>query len=107
VVRSCKCKTRQCTWYVHAPGATITYNWTNFSFGQYSNWVNVFEPGTGQVTIFQSVTPQYWGVTNCLFGQLVYISYGDSDKPPTDGWQETGHMPDHQVTASVPMIVWL
>lgn len=47
--------------------------------------------------------PNDWRIS---LGNSVYISYGDADKPPTDGWQETGHMPD-QVTAPVPRIVWL
>jgi hypothetical protein len=47
--------------------------------------------------------PNDWRI---FFGHSVYISYSDADKPPTDGWQETGHMPD-QVTAPAPRIVWL
>jgi hypothetical protein len=51
----------------------------------------------------QPARPNDWRLT---LRNSVYISFGDADKPPTDGWQETGHMPD-QVTAPVPRIVWL
>ena len=35
-------------------GQTIRHNWTNYQFGQYSNWVNVFQPGVGTITIWEN-----------------------------------------------------
>lgn len=35
---------------------TIVYNWTNYKFAQYSDWVNVFQPGVGSITISESTT---------------------------------------------------
>jgi hypothetical protein len=34
--------------------STIVYNWTNYKFTQYSDWVNVFQPGTGTITIYEN-----------------------------------------------------
>ena len=43
---------------------TIVYNWTNYKFAQYSNWVNVFEPGAGSITI--------WENTGGATGKMLY-----------------------------------
>ena len=36
------------------PGPNITHTWTNFKFGDFSDWVNVFKPGTGDITIWEN-----------------------------------------------------
>ena len=36
------------------PPAT-THTWTNFKFGDFSDWVNVFKPGTGTITVWENV----------------------------------------------------
>jgi hypothetical protein len=33
----------------------ISYTWTDYRFGQFSDWVNVFRPGTGTITIWENV----------------------------------------------------
>ena len=41
--------------------ATITHSWSNYKFAQFSDWVNVFKPGTGTITVSEagSKTPLY------------------------------------------------
>eukprot|EP01048_Picozoa_sp_COSAG05_P000124 COSAG05_NODE_3_length_51333_cov_129.132080_24_plen_626_part_00 len=33
----------------------INHTWTNFKFSDFSDWVNVFKPGTGTITIWENV----------------------------------------------------
>ena len=33
---------------------SITHTWTNFKFGDFSDWVNVFKPGKGTITIYEN-----------------------------------------------------
>ena len=33
----------------------ISYTWTDYEFGEFSDWVNVFKPGTGTITIWENV----------------------------------------------------
>lgn len=50
-------------------GSTITYNWTNYKFAQHSNWVNVFQPGVGTITIWENSN----GITGKQLYQLEHI----------------------------------
>ena len=50
-------------------GPAISYNWTNYAFGQHSNWVNVFEPGVGSITFWENVN----GVTGKMLYHLEHI----------------------------------
>ena len=31
----------------------ITHTWADFKFGQFSDWVNVFRPGSGDITVWE------------------------------------------------------
>ena len=33
---------------------SITHTWTDFKFGDFSDWVNVFKPGKGTITIYEN-----------------------------------------------------
>jgi hypothetical protein len=37
------------------PGPNISHTWTNFKFTDFSDWVNVFKPGSGTITIWENV----------------------------------------------------
>lgn len=32
---------------------SITHTWADFKFGQFSDWVNVFRPGSGDITVWE------------------------------------------------------
>ena len=36
------------------PGPPITHTWTNFKFADFSDWVNVFKPGIGTITVWEN-----------------------------------------------------
>lgn len=48
---------------------SVSYNWTNYKFARYSDWVNVFRPGTGTITIWENNN----GVTGRQLFQLEHI----------------------------------
>ena len=33
---------------------TVFHTWTNYKFGDFSDWVNVFKPGTGTITVWEN-----------------------------------------------------
>jgi hypothetical protein len=38
--------------------AALTYTWSNYRFGQHSNWVSVFKVGTGTLTLWENLNGQ-------------------------------------------------
>ena len=34
--------------------ASITHTWSNYKFTDFSDWVNVFKPGTGTITVYEN-----------------------------------------------------
>ena len=32
----------------------LRHAWTNYKFGDFSDWVNVFKPGTGTITVWEN-----------------------------------------------------
>lgn len=35
--------------------SSITHTWSDYAFGSFSDWTNVFRPGTGQITVWENV----------------------------------------------------
>lgn len=33
----------------------VTHTWNDYAFGSFSDWVNVFKPGTGTITVFENI----------------------------------------------------
>ena len=55
---------------------TITHTWTNFKFGDFSDWVNVFKPGKGTITIYENTgePPRYRRHLGCILLKMPAIS---------------------------------
>ena len=33
----------------------VTFTWTDYKFGDFSDWVNVFKPGKGAITLWENI----------------------------------------------------
>ena len=40
----------------------LSHTWTDYAFGQFSDWVNVFKPGSGDITIWENLAGTRGGV---------------------------------------------
>ena len=36
-------------------GKKISHTWPNYKFGDFSDWVNVFKPGSGTISLWENV----------------------------------------------------
>ena len=66
-----------------------THTWTDYSFGQFSDWVNIFKPGTGSITVYENKDgtrgPQLYtlkGIPPTPGPLVVVINTPDASNPP-------------------------
>ena len=71
-------------------GSTVTHSWSDYAFGDHSNWVNVFSAGVGTMDVYAHVNgaraaePIYSKRIPLTPGPLVVVIKVASDQDPSD-----------------------